>query len=183
MPSKEDKVKSFHDLIGPVILLGNIFSIFPVSGIFSKNGQNLKFSFFNPITIYSIIVQLCFLIELILLFYFLSKTKIVFFMVGECSNKLIARQRFLPCFNRRRIRSNNLHTHLHFWWNLFLLSSNKVAPYRIDMDGSRANFSRSTLLTKDERKLLVKNPASCCADYCFVTVGSLYLLHFCGRKS
>lgn len=85
VPSKHEKAKSFHEIIGPVILIGNAFSIFPVSGIFSKSAENLKFRIFNPITIYAIIIQLCFALELVLLFIFLSKTGLKFFLVGKCS--------------------------------------------------------------------------------------------------
>lgn len=128
VPVKSEKVKSFHDTIGPVILLGNIFSIFPVAGIFSKSVENLRFKLFYPITIYSIIIQLCFMIELVLLFVFLSKTGLNFFMVGEfCLSEWKTSQSFLFHLNRQRFRSNNLHTCLYFWRNLLLLSINEVA--------------------------------------------------------
>lgn len=57
--SKHEKVKSlsFHEIMGPVILIGNAFSIFPVTGIFSRSADNLKFRIFSPITIYAIVVQ------------------------------------------------------------------------------------------------------------------------------
>jgi Trehalose receptor len=80
---KNEIAKSFHDILAPVIVLGNIFSIFPVSGIFSKDAKDVKFRFLYPVTMFSAVVQLCFLIELVLLFIFLSKTGIKFFMVGE----------------------------------------------------------------------------------------------------
>jgi hypothetical protein len=64
-------------------VLGNVFSIFPVSGIFSKDAVNVKFRFFYPITIFSAVVQLCFMVELVLLFIFLSNSGFKFFMVGE----------------------------------------------------------------------------------------------------
>lgn len=80
---KDETVKSFHATLAPVILLGNIFSIFPVAGIFSKNVENLKFRIFYPVAIYSIIVQFCFMVELVLLFMFLSKSGLKLFMIGE----------------------------------------------------------------------------------------------------
>lgn len=64
-------------------MLGNIFSIFPVSGMFSKNAENLRFRLYNPITIYSIIIQFCFLVEIVLLLLFLSKTGLTFDLAGE----------------------------------------------------------------------------------------------------
>jgi hypothetical protein len=76
-------VKSFHEILRPVIFLGNIFSIFPVSGGLSKKADNIKFRFLYPITIYSMIVQFFFAVELVLLFLFLGKVGLKFFMVGK----------------------------------------------------------------------------------------------------
>lgn len=63
--------------------MGNIFSIFPISGIFSKSSEKLKFRLLYPIAIYSMIVQFFFMSELVLLFIFLSNSGLKFFMVGE----------------------------------------------------------------------------------------------------
>lgn len=83
---KHEKVKSFHETLAPVILLGNIFSIFPISGIFAKSIESLKFRLLYPVAIYTMILQLCFMVELVLLFLFLSKTGLKFFIVGEFEN-------------------------------------------------------------------------------------------------
>lgn len=80
--SPED-LKSFHEVLAPVIAIGNIFSLFPVAGIFSKNVESLKFRIWYPITIYSIIVNFCLLVEFFTLFVFLYKAPFQFFMVGE----------------------------------------------------------------------------------------------------
>jgi len=78
-----EDLKSFHEVLAPVIAIGNIFSIFPVAGIFSKNVESLKFRIWHPITIYSIIVNFCLLVEFCTLFLFLYKAPFQFFMVGE----------------------------------------------------------------------------------------------------
>ncbi|KAL7038084.1 hypothetical protein ACKWTF_009448 [Chironomus riparius] len=80
--SPED-LKSFHEVLAPVIAIGNVFSIFPVAGIFSKNVESLKFRIWYPITIYSIIVNFCLLVEFFTLFVYLYKAPFQFFMVGE----------------------------------------------------------------------------------------------------
>lgn len=81
--AKNGTAKSLHEILGPVIVMGNIFSIFPTSGIFAQKVENIRFRIYNPIAIYSIIVQFCFMTELVLLFFFLSKSGLKFFMIGE----------------------------------------------------------------------------------------------------
>ena len=85
--AKHERAKSLHEILGPVIVVGNIFSIFPVQGIFSKKIENLKFRIYYPVAIYSSIVQFCLITELILLFVFLSKVGLKFFMVGKLGGK------------------------------------------------------------------------------------------------
>lgn len=84
---QNEPAKSFHEILAPVIVLGNIFSIFPVSGIFSKDAKNVKFRLLYPVTMFSMVIQLCFVTELVLLFIFLSKTGPKFYMVGELNGR------------------------------------------------------------------------------------------------
>ncbi|KAG5679796.1 hypothetical protein PVAND_009334 [Polypedilum vanderplanki] len=83
LDSKGSKLKSFHEILTPVILVGNIFSIFPVAGLFSKNVSNLKFRLWYPVTIYSLLMNFCMVSEFGLLFLFLYRAGFQFFMVGQ----------------------------------------------------------------------------------------------------
>jgi hypothetical protein len=83
VPNKPEDLKSFHEVLAPVIAIGNIFSLFPIAGIFRKNVDGLRFRIWYPITIYSIIVNFCLLAEFFLLFWFLYKSPFQFFMVGK----------------------------------------------------------------------------------------------------
>jgi hypothetical protein len=77
------RVKSFPEILAPIIVLGNVFSIFPVTGVFGKNIDKLKFTIWHPITIYSIVVNFCLLSEFGLLFLYIHRVGFQFFMIGK----------------------------------------------------------------------------------------------------
>lgn len=78
-----ESMKSYHEILQPVILMGNIFSIFPIAGIFTSDSTKLKFYLHYPVTIYAIIVLFAFTLELIFLMMFHYRAGFQFFMVGE----------------------------------------------------------------------------------------------------
>jgi len=57
------KHESFHQAVGPALLLGQIFAMLPVDGVLAKNEKDLNFRWKSPKTIYSIVFLFCGTIE------------------------------------------------------------------------------------------------------------------------
>jgi gustatory receptor len=57
------KHESFHQAVGPALLLGQIFGMLPVDGVLAKNEKDLNFRWKSPKTIYSIFFLFCGTIE------------------------------------------------------------------------------------------------------------------------
>lgn len=57
---------SFHDAIGPVLQVAQVFGLMPVDGVASKNISNTKFRWKSLKTIYSLLFLSCGTIELLL---------------------------------------------------------------------------------------------------------------------
>ncbi|CAO1392085.1 unnamed protein product [Diamesa hyperborea] len=80
---KSETVKSFYEAIGPVVLLGQPFGLLPVSGFLHKNSSRLRFNIYSPISIYSLVLQIIYVLELGLLFKFMSNFGFQFHMIGQ----------------------------------------------------------------------------------------------------
>ena len=52
--SSQVKIKSFHQAIGPILVIGQIFGLMPIQGILGKDIDSLKFRWISLRTIYSI---------------------------------------------------------------------------------------------------------------------------------
>lgn len=86
--SKSERVKSFHEAIGPVVLLGQPFGLLPVTGFLHPNTSRLRFNIYSPISIYSLVLQIVYVLELGLLFKFMSSFGFQFHMIGNFKLRL-----------------------------------------------------------------------------------------------
>lgn len=104
-------MKSFHEILQPVILMGNIFryrhtissdhkihyavmillfifSLFPIGNVFANDTEKIYFRLYYPVTIYAIILLCAFLLEMVLLMMFHQRAGFQFFMIGKCLKML-----------------------------------------------------------------------------------------------
>lgn len=79
----EINIPSYHRIISPIIIVGNVFSIFPIFGTCFVSYERLKFILFNPIALYSLIIQFLLVTELVLLVLMVSKHGFTLFFAGE----------------------------------------------------------------------------------------------------
>lgn len=75
---------SFHDAVGPILKVAQVFAMMPVDGTTAKDISNIKFHWKSLKTIYSLLFLFCGTIECLLCFRLLIKTG----MSLEMSNSL-----------------------------------------------------------------------------------------------
>lgn len=75
-------------------------------------------------------------------------------------------------------RSNDLHSRLHIWRNIFLLSCHKLASVHDEIFHPRETFPLRALLKQDQSRLLAQNTAPCCGYCAVLFAGSLCVLRF-----
>lgn len=82
-------IKSFHQIISPIIIVGNFFSIFPIFGTCFKSFERVLFRIYNPIAIYSLVIQSLLFIEMGLLACMVVLRGFTLFFAGKLCNASI----------------------------------------------------------------------------------------------
>lgn len=139
-----------------------LFGLLPVTGFLHKNSSRLRFNIYSPLSIFSLFLQMIYILELILLFRFMSKIGFKFHMIGKVSVVVfnLLKSFFLM------FRSSNIYFCVYFKWCLFLLFGNKMEKNHDVLGRAWEAFSSTSICKENKNKLCQENHyIVCCHHY------------------